>query len=135
MTGITKIGNRYEVDIKTDPKRLLSTGKSIKFILKPVNLIEPVFDVNILNSKKENIFNKKIIDAEKAQFNWIPEREGQYELTVDTKGESGKEIKSTQTFSVLDIDNMLLDYYLQLQQDCDADIFELKKKGNHAKNH
>ncbi len=135
VIGIAKIGNRYEVDIKTDPKRLLSTGKSIKFILSPVNLIDPEFDVKILNSKKETIFNKKIADAEKAQFNWIPEAEGEYEVSVDSKTADGQQLTTTQPFSVMDIDKLLLDYYLELQQESNADIFEVKKKNIHAEDH
>lgn len=135
VRGIARIGNRYEVDIKTDPKRLLSTGKSIKFILKPINLIEPAFDVSIFNSKKESVFNKKILDADKAQFNWIPEKEGDYEVTVAATTGGGEEIKSTQTFTVLDTDTILLDHYLQLQQECSADVFLLNKKSKNAKNH
>jgi hypothetical protein len=134
--GIVKIANRFEVDIKTEPKRLLSTGKSIKFILKPVNLIEPALEVKILNSKKESIFNKEIIDAEKGQFNWIPESKGNYEVTVDAKTEDGQVVKSSQAFTVLDTDTLLLDHYLKLQQACNADIFMRKKKDKkNAKNH
>ena len=134
--GIIKIANRFEVDIKTEPKRLLSTGKSIKFILKPVNLIEPVLAVNILNSKKESIFDKEIVDAEKAQFNWIPETKGNYEVTVEAKTDNGQTIKSSQAFTVLDTDTLLLDHYLTLQQACNADIFIRKKKDKkNAKNH
>ncbi len=93
---LVKITNRFGIDIKTDPAGNFETGKSVKFQLKPVNILKPEITVEIYNPKKKSGFHKHILSYQSSSFAWIPGSEGSFTLnvlTIDRKGIQRTEVK------------------------------------------
>ena len=120
---VNRLGNRFGINIKSEPENVKMVGKSVKFELVPLNLFDPDYAVNILDSRKENVFSKKIPHTESAAFIWIPQVEGKYKMTVDIEAENRKQLKANYNFEVIDLKAIIQAYYQKVQQECRADRF------------
>lgn len=120
--SILKIGNKYSVDIKITPEFLKPLGKSIKFDLQPINLIEPGLEINILNKSKNNVFEKLIKKREALSFIWIPDKAGNYDMIVKVNSKNQNKFEVEQNFNVVDLDKILKKYLFKLQKECKLDL-------------
>ncbi|MCU0288468.1 MAG: PQQ-like beta-propeller repeat protein [Acidobacteria bacterium] len=116
LKGITKIGNNFGVVIQTDPQNIIPMGRSIKFKLEAFNLIKPELKLNILDTENKHIFEKIINSKDDPSFIWIPNRATTYRLVVEINAENRKSFLIEHSFDVIDVENLLLQYYYQLQK-------------------
>lgn len=115
---VSKIGNRYAADIEIKPEGVKSLGKSISFVVKPINLIEPAIKAVILDNSQAGVFTKELGKSKNLSFVWIPEKPGDYKLMLEANAENKKDLKTEANFNVIDIDKIVKEYYWELQRDC-----------------
>lgn len=111
---ISKIGNKYDIELEIKPEKIKSLRKSISFIVKPINLINPEAKFKILDSSQNSIFTKDIANDKALSFIWIPEKVGNYKCTVEVNAENKKNLKAEEEFKVVDIDRLVNEYYFEL---------------------
>ncbi len=115
---LIKIGNKFGSEIKADPEENHETGKSIKFLIRPVNIIEPEITAEILNEKKEKIFSKIFQNALLSSFIWVPDTGGKFILNVITKDEKGVIRTDTKDLVVTDPGQMYKKLQIRLHRKC-----------------
>jgi len=115
---IFKIDNVYGVDIKILSQEALVKNKSIEFMLTPVNLIKPVYNITVLNSKKKIIYSKKIDSEKSSSFVWLPKSNGVFELNIVTASKNKDKVLSKLAFNVIDIETMQYNYYYKILSNC-----------------
>jgi hypothetical protein len=125
---LSKIGNHYGVEIKTDPKQVKPLGKSIRFDLEPVNLVEPGYKVKIIKTQWENqtgpvVFEKQISANDIPSFIWRPEEAVEYRLIIEIEAKNKKGIMVEQTFKPVDVEKILKDYYYDIQTKYSLNFF------------
>lgn len=130
VKNISRIGNRYDVEIEIDPKNVKPLGKAITFAVKPINLIDPQARIKILknDNSQDNIFNKELGKDQDLSFVWIPEEPGSYKIVLEMDAENKKELKTEKDFEVVDIDRIVKQYYYELQRDCPKEFLKEKRK-------
>jgi outer membrane protein assembly factor BamB len=114
LTEISKIENKYAVDVKILPKSALVKNKTVEFVLKAINLIKPSFKITIFGSDKKSVFSYEIGKEEPQTFIWLPKNEGDFELIIEACSENKEVITQKIEFNVLNINKMLNDYYYKL---------------------
>ena len=107
FSSITKIGNRFDIDVKIEPEYIKTAGKSIKFELKSINLIDPEFKIEILDESRKKIFNMKLGKDDDPTFIWIPSMAGKYEITVHTNSLYKKDLMYKKKNKVINFKNIL----------------------------
>jgi len=127
---LSKIGNHYGVEIKTVPKNVKPLEKSIKFNLKPINLIEPSYRIKIFRSAEygstggdEVVFEKSLSVKDKPTFVWVPKKAEQYRLVIEVDAENRKGVQVVQTLEPVDIDRIVQQYYYELHSQSEYGIF------------
>ncbi|MCI0470892.1 MAG: hypothetical protein L0Y73_04480, partial [Candidatus Aminicenantes bacterium] len=115
---VSKITNRYAADIEIEPVGVKSPGKSIAFVIKPVNLIEPTIKAVIWDKSQTGVFSKELGKDKNLSFVWIPEKPGEYKLTLAVDAQNKKGLKNEAVFNVIDIAKIVKEYYWELQRDC-----------------
>jgi hypothetical protein len=127
---LSKIGNHYGVEINTVPRNVKPLEKSIKFNLKPINLIEPSYRIKISRSGSYGapggdkvVFEKSLSVKDKPTFVWVPKKAEQYRLVIEVDAENKKGVQVVQTFEPVDIDRIVQQYFYELQSQSDYGIF------------
>jgi hypothetical protein len=123
---LSKIGNHYGVEIFTDPKYVKPLGKSVRFTLKPINLVEPQFKIKIVKSQAENappVFDKLISKNDKLSFVWIPKEEVEYRLIIEVEAENKTGLTVEETFTAVDVQEILRNHFYQLHTRSDTNRF------------
>jgi hypothetical protein len=114
---LSKIGNHYGVEIITDPKHVKPMGKSVRFNLKPINLVDPQLKIKILKNQPGNetpVFDKKISKNDKLNFVWIPTEAGEYRLIIEVEAENKTGLTVEETFTAVDVQEILRNHFYQL---------------------
>ena len=124
---LSKIGNHYGVEINSDPKYVKALGKSVRFDLKHFNLIKPKYKIKIVKDQPGDqtpVYDKVITPEDKPSFVWIPKEAIQYRLMVEIEAENKTGLTVEETFSAIDVQEVLRNYYYQLQNRCEFDRFD-----------
>jgi hypothetical protein len=117
---LSKIGNHYGVEIKTDPMHVKPLGKSIRFDLKPINLVEPIYKIKIIKTQWESqsrpvVFEKQISVDDIPSFVWMPNEPVEYKLIIEIEAKNKRGVKVEQNFKSIDIEKILKHYYYDIQ--------------------
>jgi hypothetical protein len=123
---LSKIGNHYGVEIFTDPKYVKPMGKSVRFTLKPINLVEPQFKIKIVKSRAENeppVFDKIISKDDKLNFVWIPTEAVEYRLIIEVEAENQTGLTVEEIFTPVDVQEILQNHFYQLHTRSDTNRF------------
>jgi len=131
-TRLSKLGNHYGVNIKTDPEYIKPMGKSVTFYINSINLIDPQYKIKIFNNSRQHgdgengpvVFDKIITKKDKPYFIWIPKEAVEYRIVVDVNAVNKRNLKLEETFRAVDIDKILQNYYYQLQTQYDTHSLE-----------
>jgi hypothetical protein len=114
VTNISKIGNRYDVELEIKPEHVKPMGKSITFTIKPINLIDPQARVTIFDKSQKSVFSKEIGKDKDLFFVWVPEKAEKYKCTIEINAENKKNLKVEGDFNVVDINKIVTGYYFEL---------------------
>lgn len=114
---ISRIGNKYDIELEIKPEKIKPLRKSIGFSVKPINLIDPEATFKILDSSQNSVFTKNIAGDKDLSFIWIPEKTGDYKCTVEVNAENKKNLKAEEDFKVVDIEKIVSEYYFELFKD------------------
>ena len=117
---LLRIGNKYGADISTSPKENLEAGKSVRVLIRPVNLVKPDITAEILNESGESIFTKKSSHMEAPSFAWIPVTGGKFTINVTSTGEDGSSHNDKMEILVIDTGKIYKDLQLKIHQQCDG---------------
>jgi hypothetical protein len=115
---LSKIGNHYGVEVKTDPQYVKPLGKSIRFDLQPINLVKPGYSIKIMKTGAGDnpvVFEKQIPVDDKPSFVWVPSKPGGYRLVIDIQAENKKGLTVEQTFEAIDVEQIVRNYYYEIQ--------------------
>jgi hypothetical protein len=123
---ISRIGNIYQVKVKTDPEHIKPLGQSIQFNLNPINLVNPVLEVRILDQADLVVFQKTIKHGDIMSFVWIPKAAGKYKLVLEIKAENKKQMTINQNVKITDIETMIRRCQEQNIFECPFDLFNAK---------
>jgi hypothetical protein len=124
---ISKIGNHYGVEVKSVPQYIKPLGKSVRFDLKAVNLIDPTYKIKItgnLAGTEDIVFEKQISLKEKPSFVWVPRRPIEYRLLIEIQSLNKKGLTVEETFEAIDVDRMVKAYYYNVQTGCGSGLFD-----------
>jgi len=120
---LSKIGNHYGVEIFTDPKYVKPMGKSVRFNLKPINLVDPYFKIKIVKNQPGNetpVFDKELSKNDKLSFVWIPSEAIEYRLIIEVEAKNKTGLTVEETFTPLDIQEILRNHFYQLHTRSDS---------------
>jgi hypothetical protein len=120
---LSKIGNHYGVEIFTAPKDVKPMGKSIRFNLKLINLVEPQLKIKIIKNQPGNtvpVFDKTLSADDKPTFVWIPAEAVEYRLIIEVEAENKTGLTFEETFTAVDVQEILRNYYYQLHTRSDT---------------
>lgn len=123
METVTRVGNRFAADIKSDPKNVKIVGRSVKFELVPINLFKPSYSIDISNDKEESLFTTNFSSTDIPSFIWIPPDAGKYKMSVGIEAKNQKQLKTSYSFEVIDLIAIIHTYFQKLQAECRADTF------------
>jgi hypothetical protein len=121
---ITRLGNLYQVNIKADPEHIKPLGQSIQFNLKPVNLIKPVLEINIIDQKEQPVFTKTLKYTDIMSFVWIPKKAGKYELKLNVVAKNRERMTIKKSITITDIEKIIQSVQQKIIRNCPADLFE-----------
>ena len=120
---LSKIGNHYGVEIFTEPKYVKPRGKSVRFNLKPINLVKPQFKIKIVKNRPGNeppVFDKIIAPNDKLNFVWIPAEAVEYRLIIEVEAENKTGLTVEENFTPVDVQEILRDHFYQLHTRSDS---------------
>lgn len=120
---LSKIGNHYGVEIFTDPKYIKPIGKSVRFNLKPINLVEPQFKIKIVKNQPGDetpVFDKILSKNDKLNFVWIPAEAVEYRLIIEVESENKKGLTVEEIFTPVDVQEILRNHFYQLHTRSDT---------------
>ncbi|UCH95754.1 MAG: WD40 repeat domain-containing protein [Candidatus Aminicenantes bacterium] len=123
---LSKIGNHYGVEITSEPQYVKPMGKSIRFNLQVVNLVEPQFKIKIFKNQPGNetpVYDKILNVDDKPSFVWIPGEAVEYRMIVEVEAENKKGLTVEERFKTVDVEEILRNYYYQLHSRCDSNSF------------
>ncbi len=118
VLNLVKIGNKFGSEIKSEPKTGYESGKSIRFLIRPVNILKSEITVEIFNDRNENILLKKFKESPLISFIWVPETGGKYILNVATKDEEGVIRTDLKDLIVSDTGQMYKNLQMKLHRKC-----------------
>jgi hypothetical protein len=121
---ITRLGNLYQVNIKADPEHIKPLGQSIQFNLKPVNLIKPVLEINILDQKEQPVFTKTLKHTDIMSFVWIPKKAGKYKMKLNVVAKNRERMTINKSITITDIEKLIQSVQQKIIRNCPADLFE-----------
>ncbi|MEN8153229.1 MAG: PQQ-binding-like beta-propeller repeat protein [Acidobacteriota bacterium] len=122
------IGNKFGAEIKISPKEEFSIGKSIKFFITPVNIKTPDISIFIKSEDNNVVFKKDFKKNKTPSFAWIPEKKGDYILSINIKGENGPSLNEKKEIKVVDFEKIYLDYFYLIQKNCKKPEIEKREK-------
>lgn len=122
---ITRIGNLFQVKIKTDPEHIKPLGQSIQFNLNPVNLIKPVLEIKITDLKEQPVFQKSLKHTDIMSFVWIPKKAGKFKLNLIITAKNRKQMTIKKSITITDIEKIIKDIQQKIIRACPID--ELSK--------
>lgn len=117
FSQLSKIGNHYGIKIFTDPKYVKPMGKSIRFNLGVINLVEAQLKIKILKNTPGDetpVFEKTFTPDDKSTFVWIPHEAVEYRLIIEVDAENQTGLTVEETFTAIDVQEILRNYYYQL---------------------
>ncbi|MGD2092989.1 MAG: hypothetical protein PVH61_42900 [Candidatus Aminicenantes bacterium] len=120
---LSKIGNHYGVEIFTDPKHIKPIGKSVRFNLKPINLVEPQFKIKIVKNRPGNetpVFDKILSSNDKLNFVWIPAEAVEYRLIIEVEAENKQGLTVEEIFTPVDVQEILRNHFYHLHTRSDT---------------
>jgi len=120
---LSKIGNHYGVEILADPKYVKPMGKSVRFNLRPINLVEPQLKIKIVKNQPGNespVFDKIISPNDRLNFVWIPAEAVEYRLIIEVTAKNKTGLTVEETFAAVDIQEILRNHFYQLQTRSDS---------------
>jgi hypothetical protein len=120
---LSKIGNHYGVEIFTNPKHIKPIGKSVRFNLKTINLIEPQLNIKIIKNQPGNetpVFEKILSKDDKLNFIWIPAEAVEYRLIIEVEAENKKGLTVEEIFTPVDVQEILRNHFYQLHTRSDT---------------
>ncbi len=123
LSHLSKIGNHYGVEIVTDPKYIKPMGKSVRFNLKPINLVEPQFKIKIVKNQPGNetpVFEKILSKNDKLNFVWIPAEAVEYRMIIEVTAENKTGLTVEEIFTPVDVQEILRNHYYQLHTRSDT---------------
>lgn len=128
---ISRIGNKHDIGIEISPQHVKPVGKSLRFLLKPINLVDPLINIKILDKSGNSVFEKQFVEDEQPAFIWIPDKVGDYRLVLAADAKNHQNLKVETSFKVLDVDTLMKKYYFKLQKECSDNRFpqEIEGKG------
>lgn len=115
---LNRMGNIYRTEVESKPEKMKSIGKTIRFELKPVNLIRPDHHISILDSQKQTVLDKKITWTEKSRFVWIPQKAGTYDLIVKSDARNISGLRFEEKIEIIDSQKLLNDHYFTIHHMC-----------------
>ncbi len=115
---LIKIGNRFGSFIKLEPEKELDAGKSIRFIIKTVNMYKPDITTVLYNEKEEIVFSKHTPFTANPSFAWVPESGGNFTLKVTTKEKDGNETTDIKNLTITDSALMYKNLQIKLHRNC-----------------
>lgn len=121
VKSLYAIGNRYDLETTVSPEWVKPLGKSIRFELAPINLIEPQIEARILDQANQTLIEKKFVPGESSIFVWIPEKTGTFQLTIVVESQNQPEIKTIKSFLVSDVTSLTRAHFRQVQKNCSHD--------------
>lgn len=119
---LNRIGNSYRTEITSKPEKLKSIGKTIRFELKPVNLIRPEHHIKIFNSEKQTILEKKIKWGEAPRFVWIPAQQGTYSIWIKSDAQNKSDIQMKEEIKIIDAQKIFNEHYYRIQNMCQTPL-------------
>jgi len=120
---LSKVGNHYGVEIFTDPKYVKPLGKSVRFNLKPINLVEPQLKIKIVKNQPGNetpVFDKIFSKNDKLNFIWIPTEAVEYRLIIEVAAENKTGLTVEEIFTPVDVQEILRNHYYQVHTQSDT---------------
>jgi hypothetical protein len=120
---LSKIGNHYGVEIFTEPKYVKPKGKSVRFNLRPINLVEPKFEIKIVKNQPGNetpVFDKTISPNDKLNFIWIPAEAVEYRMIIKVTAGNKTGLTVEEIFTPVDVQEILRDHFYQLHTRSDS---------------
>ncbi|MCP4220006.1 MAG: hypothetical protein GY765_35570, partial [bacterium] len=114
--SITRLGNNFGVEIRTDPQHIIPMGRSVEFLLDRFNLLEPEFNVKIIDGLGNQVFSTFISKKVEPSFVWIPEKAAEYKAIIRIDSLNKKGLVVEETLNVLDVDTLLREYYFNVQK-------------------
>lgn len=123
---ISRVGNIYHVKVKTNPKHVKPMGQFIQFNLKPINLVNPILEVKILDQADLAVFQKTFKHDDILSFIWIPKAAGIYKLVLEIKAKNKKQMTINQSIKITDIGTMIRSSQQQNISECPFDLFNAK---------
>lgn len=123
--NLAKVGNHYGLEITTNPRYVKPMGKSVRFDIKSINLIEPQFSIKIFKNQpgeQTPVYEKVLTSSDKPSFVWIPKEAIDYRMVIAIDSENKKGLVIEQVFPALDIQQMLRNYYYEIQTQCDSNF-------------
>lgn len=122
LRRLSRLGNHYGLEIKTDPNYIKPMGRSVKFTLIPINMVEPRYRVKIVVASPADgdtgdgvVFEKQIGVKDKPNFVWVPPQAREYRLMIEIDAQNKKGVVVEETFNTIDVDQMLWKYYYDVQ--------------------
>lgn len=122
LRRLSRLGNHYGLEVKTDPEYIKPVGRSVKFTLKPINLVKPHYRVKIVLTSHRSgdtgssiVFEKEIGIRDKPNFVWVPPEAREYRLMIEIDAENKKGVEVVEAFNTIDVDQMLWKYYYDVQ--------------------
>ncbi len=122
--SIFKMGNNFGAEVITTPKDIIPMGRSIKFKIKGINLVEPRFQVTIRDPQGRTVLEKNFEDAgdDNPSFVWVPDEAVKYKMVLDIAAENKKDLKVEEELEVLDVTRILNEYYYNVHKYLDTGI-------------
>jgi hypothetical protein len=108
---LQRLGNRYGIDIDLEPAAVRWLGQSVRFALRPRNLLEPAWDCTIRNALGEQVFSKSMKTTENVSLAWLPLQPGKYCIRVRVRALNRNE-ESALFVQILDPQHPLPGFYL-----------------------
>lgn len=115
LTSLEKTGNRYDVELISDPENYKLAGRSVNYRVVPVNFIKPYIDIAILNQADKKLFTAFFAPGTPTNFTWIPEEPGDYKIRVIINSKNRNEISLEYPVRIFNADKVIKDYYLYIQ--------------------
>jgi hypothetical protein len=98
-------------------------GKSVRFNLKPINLVDPLLKIKIVKNQPGNetpVFDKILSKNDKLNFVWIPPEAVEYRLIIEVEAENKTGLTVEEIFTPVNVQEILRNHYYQLHTRSDT---------------
>ncbi|MBN2344994.1 MAG: PQQ-binding-like beta-propeller repeat protein [Candidatus Aminicenantes bacterium] len=108
---LQRVANRCGIDIELEPAPVRWAGRSVRFSLRPVNLVEPSWTCVIRDAAGQQVFFKSMATAEKTSLAWVPPRAGKYVIEARARSR-GRSDENKASLQVVDERSLAPSFYL-----------------------